>query len=381
MKILVASDSFKGTLSSRDIGRIIQDELSPFHQVDYLPVSDGGEGLLDAWQEVCPGRRMNCQSRDPFGREIMGEYILTDDRTAVIESAVAVGLNLLAEAERNPMKAGSSGLGMLISDALSNGAERIFIGLGGSAVNDGGVGLLRAMGMKLYDKGGEEIIEDGGGALSRISSMEATALRPWIQAATFYAVCDVDNPLLGPRGATRVYGPQKGADPVMVEVLEEGMAMMAEAVRRATGNDYTDTPGAGAAGGLGFCLKSFFDARLLKGIDALIDLTGLDSRISQYDLIITGEGKLDNQTESGKVPMGMLRLGEKYDIPVICLCGVNESAEEIGFNKVYCTVPRHASLAESITYPEFYLRKMIRDEVRPLRSDSFNQNRDVEMER
>ncbi|MFH0761337.1 MAG: glycerate kinase [Bacteroidota bacterium] len=363
MKILVASDSFKGTMSSREIGRIVQQELAPAHQVDYLPVSDGGEGFLDSLQGLYPGQLRQARSQDPLGREIICQYILSDDKTAIIESAVTVGLGLLAESERNPMNAGTYGLGLLIGDGLRQGAERVYIGLGGSAVNDGGAGLLTAMGVGIFDKSGVEIKENGGKVLNRIAALDTSALDSWIQAASFYAVCDVDNPLLGPRGATRVYGPQKGADPAMVESLEEGMTIWAEVVKRETGQDDADVPGAGAAGGLGFCLKSCFNARLIRGIDAQVDLTGLEGRISQYDLIITGEGKLDRQTKSGKVPLGMLRLGEKYHIPVVCLCGLNESTGDMGFKKVFSIVPQHASYVESIAAPELSLLKLIRDEV------------------
>lgn len=380
MKILVASDSFKGTLSSREIGRIVQQELSPFHQVDYLPVSDGGEGLLEAWQGVSPGHMIKCQSQDPLGREITVEYMLTDDRTAVIESAVTVGLGLLAEKERNPLNTTSYGLGLLVMDALRQGAEKIYIGLGGSGVNDGGVGMLMAMGVRIKDQNGNEITERGGKVLGRIAAIDTSALEPWIQAASFYAVCDVDNPLLGPLGATMIYGPQKGANPAMLKTIEEGMVALAGVVGKATGKDNADVPGTGAAGGLGFCLKSFFHATLLNGMDALIALTGLESRVSEYDLIITGEGKLDEQTGSGKVPMGMLRLGEMNHIPVVCLCGLNESKGKLAFKKVFSIVPHHASLAESIASPDFYLRKLIRQEVVPQMPDLFNNNRNGEIE-
>jgi glycerate kinase len=364
MKILVASDSFKGTLSSREIGRIVQEELGPAYRVDYLPVSDGGEGFLDALREFFPGPLRQVFSQDPLGREITCEYILSGDKTAIIESAVTAGLGLLAESERNPMNTGTYGLGLLIRDALEQGAEKVYIGLGGSAVNDGGTGLLQAMGVRILDCNGKEIRENGGKILSRIAALDTSALDPRTRAASFYAVCDVDNPLLGPRGATRVYGPQKGADPAMVETLEQGMISWAEVVRKETGRDDAGVPGAGAAGGLGFCLKTFFHARLIKGMDALADLTGLESRISRYDLIITGEGKLDHQTESGKVPLGMLRLGEKYHIPVICICGLNESIGDLGFHKVFSIVPRHATFQESIDSPKESLRRLILEEVR-----------------
>lgn len=365
MKILVASDSFKGTMSSREIGRIIQHELAPFHHVGYLPVSDGGEGFLDALQETFPGQLHTASCQDPLGREITCQYILSDDKTAIIESAVTAGLCLLAETERNPMITSSYGLGLLLRDALRQGAERVYIGLGGSAINDGGVGLLQAMGAVLSDGNGEDIRESGGKVLRRIAAVDTSTLDSWIHAASFYAVCDVDNPLLGARGSTRVYGPQKGADTAMLDALEEGMTRVAEVVKKVTGRDDSEVPGAGAAGGLGFCLKSFFNARILKGMDALADLTGLEDRISQYDLIITGEGKLDDQTGSGKVPLGMLRLGEKYHVPVLCVCGLNESTSDMGFKKVFSIVPQHASLSESKASPEYFLRKLIRDEIIP----------------
>jgi glycerate 2-kinase len=365
MKILVASDSFKGTLTSIEIGRIVKQELEPPHEVRSLPVSDGGEGMLEAWQAIFPGRLIDCRSVDPLGREINCRYLLTPDHTAVVESAVAVGLELLTNNERNPMIAGSYGLGLLLNDALGRGAERIYIGLGGSAVNDGGVGMLMALGVRLFDRQGQEIAESGGRVLPRIAAMDTSALETWTRPASFYAVCDVDNPLNGPRGATRVYGPQKGANPEMVEVLEFGMSNLAEVAGKAAGNNYAGDAGTGAAGGLGFCLKSFFNARLMNGMDALIDLTGLEDRIKAYDLIITGEGKLDRQTEAGKVPSGMLRLGHRHQTPVICLCGLSELTGDYGFKKIFTVVPGHASFEESMASPEFYLRKLIRDEVIP----------------
>lgn len=365
MKILVATDSFKGTMSSREAGRIIQEELQPFHQVDYLPVSDGGDGFQDAWQEVIHGQAVKCPGQDPLGREIVCEYLISNNNTAVIESAVTLGLGLIGESERNPLNASSFGLGLMLRDALNRGAKNIYIGLGGSAVSDGGVGLLMAMGVRMTDRYGQEIRSQGGQVLSRIAAIDISGLDPAIREASVYAVCDVDNPLLGPRGATRVYGPQKGAAPGMVEQLEAGMMNLAEVARKATGNDFSAMPGAGAAGGLGFCLGSFFGARLLNGMEALLQVTGLEQRISRYDLIITGEGKLDTQTESGKVPLGMLRLGEKYGIPVICLCGLNEAPGNIGFQKILPIVPRHGSLAESKASPQFFLRKLIQEDLVP----------------
>jgi len=364
MKVLVASDSFKGTLSSREIGRIVQEELSPDHTVDYYAVSDGGEGFLDSLEGLFAGHVRTIPSKDPLDRDITCTYFLTDDHTAIIESASACGLGLLRKFERNPMVASTFGLGLLIRDALLQRAEKVYIGLGGSATNDGGIGMLRALGVKLKDSKDEELILRGGGELGRIDSLDIRTLTPRIQKTTFHAVCDVDNPLLGTHGATRVYGPQKGAGPDTLDALEAGMASFAAVVKKRTGHDYSHFPGAGAAGGLGFCLKSLFGAELLKGIEALIGLTGLGQIIHRYDLVLTGEGRLDQQTESGKVPLGLLRLGEKYHVPVICLCGIDESNQNMGFTKVFAVVPRHATHEESMSSPEFFLRKMIREEIR-----------------
>lgn len=359
MKILVASDSFKGTLRSADIGRIVKEVLEPVHQVDYLSVSDGGEGFLDAWRAHFPGSERTLLSCDPLGREITCSYLLTDDGTAIIESAVVSGLNLLSENERDPLIADSYGLGLLIGDALKQGANRVFIGLGGSAVNDGGIGLLRALGIRFYDPSGNEILQTGGGMAGRIAGMDMAALEAINRQATFIAICDVDNPLLGPRGATPVYGPQKGADAIAMETLESGLTSYASVVKQISGTDYSTFPGAGAAGGLGFCLKSFLGARLLNGMEALIDLTQLHDRIGDYDLIITGEGRLDEQTESGKAPLGMLRLGQEHAVPVICLCGENRSMRNPGFREIFAVVPGFATLEEAMASPVETFTRMI----------------------
>lgn len=360
MKILVASDSFKGTLLSGDIGRIVRQELEPAHQVDYLTVSDGGEGFLDAWGELFPGVLCTAGSVDPLGRKISCTYILSG-KTAILESAVTIGLGLLAESERDPMLASSYGLGMLIRDAVNRGAEKVYIGLGGSAVNDGGAGMIRAMGGRLLDADGQDINDSGGRILGRIAAVDPAGFWDKIRDIEIFAVCDVESPLLGPTGATRVYGPQKGAGQAIVEELEAGMASFAGVVQRMTGRDLASLPGAGAAGGLGFALSGFFRARLMKGIDALIEMSGLEEQISRYDLIITGEGKLDQQTHAGKAPLGMLRLGQRHQIPVICLCGQDESNGKSGFHAVYAIVPRWASPEQAMARPEDYLCRMIRE--------------------
>ncbi len=369
MKILIASDSFKSTLSSRDVGKIVQEELAPYHTADFYPWSDGGEGFLESWEGLFPGHLHTIPCKDPLGNDIACSYILTDDHTAIIESAKSCGPGLLKKSEWNPLRSGTFGLGLLVRDALARGARKVHIGLGGSVTNDGGIGLLMAMGARLTDHQGIEIVIPEAGEMVKIAGMDLREMIPRFRGGTFFAVCDVDNPLLGPQGATRVYGPQKGASPAMVETLEAGMTNLAGVAKKTTGQDYSGFPGAGAAGGLGFCLKSFFGADLLPGTAVLANLTGLDEEAHRYDLIITGEGRLDKQTASGKVPMGMIRLGKKYSLPVACICGINELEGDIGFARIFAVVPTHATAEESISQPELCLRRMIRSELIPWIND------------
>jgi glycerate kinase len=360
MNILVVSDSFKGTLGSAEIGRIVQEELRPVHRVDYLPVSDGGEGFIESMESLFPGKTRTVSCRDPLGREIYASYLITDDRTAIIESARACGLGLLTETERNPLLASTYGLGMLIRDALGQNVLKVVAGLGGSATNDGGTGMLRALGVRMKNDKGAEFDATGAADLGRIASIDTSALDPWLGKVSFEAVCDVENPLLGPDGATRVYGPQKGADAQTLGIIEAGMSAWARTVVAATGRDETGFPGAGAAGGLGFCLRSLFGADLVKGTEALIRLTRLEEKADQYDLIITGEGRFDAQSESGKIPMGMLQLGQRHGIPVICLCAIDASKRNPGFAAIHAVVPQYATEEQSVKEPEKSLRKAVR---------------------
>jgi glycerate kinase len=365
MKILVASDSFKGTLTSLEVGQIIESELRDDHNIDIVPVSDGGEGFLGSMRLVFPGDERTVRCPDPLGKEISCSYIISDGGIALIESAAACGLGLLADRDRNPMRAGTYGLGVLMRDALHQGVRTIYIGLGGSMTNDGGAGLMRALGVKLLDDEGKEILQEGGRVLKSIAELDLSGLDMRAKEARIIVIGDVDNPLLGERGATRVYGPQKGADAVMVEDLEAGMVRYAAVVSQKFGVDYSDDPGVGAAGGLGFCLRAFLGARIYRGIEAMIELAGLEERVRGYDLIITGEGKLDRQTGSGKVPLGILRLGERYRVPVICLCGVDESGGAYSFERVFPIVPGHGTMEESLAETGTRFRKLIREELIP----------------
>ncbi len=358
MKILVVSDSFKGTLSSSEIGSMVQEILQPQHQVDYLAVSDGGEGFIEAMQEENRGelRTLNCN--DPLGRTILAGYLMIDRERAVVESAKVCGLGLLARRELNPMLTGTFGLGQMIIDAVATGARMLYVGLGGSATNDGGAGMLRALGVRFYDSNGLELHDEGGQILERIHHIDDSALPAVLTRVKICAVCDVDNPLLGSRGATMVYGSQKGASAGMLKQLEQGMRNFVSVAEKG-GKTTHHLPGSGAAGGLGFAFRHFLNAEIVPGIEVLIREKKLNEKLHDYDLIITGEGKLDMQTRSGKVPMGILKLGQQCGKPVICLCGVNELPHNPGFSAIHAVVPRYATLDESISNPRLTLLTLL----------------------
>lgn len=359
MKILTVSDSFKGSLSSNRIGQIVQEELQTDHEVDFLPISDGGEGFIESWQEILKGSVIVQRVPDPLLREIESSFILTNQNTALIESARICGLDLLQDGERNPLQTSTYGLGKMILVAIHKGAKEIYIGLGGSATNDGGMGLLQALGVKLLDSRSHEIGVTGGRGLSKVQAIDPGNLSELTQKVKFFGICDVQNPLLGPEGATLVFGPQKGGGPEAISILEEGMHHFAEISNSTIGKDFSSLPGTGAAGGLGFCLRAYLQAELLPGMEATINLTRLEEKVSNFDLIITGEGRIDTQSIAGKVPWGILDLGQQAKKPVICLCGQNDLPGENGFEKIFSVVPDVATLTESIKYPERYLRTLI----------------------
>lgn len=366
MNILVASDSFKGTLSSKKIGLIVKEELSEHHRVQTLSVSDGGEGLIDTFQDQYPGQLRKILAADPLGREIQCEYFLRyNPKIAIIESAKICGLPLLDVTERNPLITSTYGLGSLIKDAVSQGVEKILIGLGGSCTNDAGIGLLSAMGVRFYNSKRNEISELGAKALASIATIDKTSLGAVPKSIEIQIICDVDNPLLGNRGATLTFGKQKGATSDMLKAIEDGMMSFVKIVETETGNDFSALPGAGAAGGLGFCLLSFFNAKVNRGIETVLEMLDIDKRMRDIDLIITGEGKIDRQTEGGKVPFGILQQGLKNQIPTICICGINDTEDLTGFKKIFSVVPNYATLEESLKNPEFFLRKLIQKEVEP----------------
>ncbi len=339
MKIVLAPDSFKGCLSAAEVAAIMASalrELHPEWEIVELPLADGGEGTVDAVMSALGGKLLQAAVSDPLGRQVTARYGLCGE-LAVVEVAEACGLKHLAPEERNPLIATTRGVGELLLAARSQGASRFLIGLGGTATCDGGVGMMGVPGLK--------------GAL---------------EGCSFELLCDVDNPFVGPRGAARIFAPQKGASPADVEILEERMASLAQTMLAETGKDVRDMPGAGAAGGLGGAFMAYFNAASVSGIERILSLAGFDSIVQGADLIVTGEGKSDLQTLSGKVPFGVLK--RAYNIPVILISGRIEEVEalrEAGFSKIVEVSPRSIPIKKATTRPvaEANLRRAVVEAV------------------
>ncbi len=344
MNVLIIPDKFKGSLTGTEVIEAIEAGLRRFDsgiQTHSITASDGGDGFLDAIRNSDPSvQAIDCQTTDPLGRPIRADYGLDARRgTAYIEMARASGMELLAAEERNPWRTSTLGTGKLIADALLRGAKTLYIGLGGSATNDGGIGIAAALGYRFLDADGATLPSTGG-ALEQIASIDASGVLPELSSARVFAINDVANPLLGPEGAAAVYGPQKGADQNMVARLDRGLDRLQQIVRRDLQLDVADVPGAGAAGGTGYGLKAFLNAEFLSGIEFVLSLTGVESLLSggTIDWIVTGEGKIDDQTAYGKLVRGVADVGEKYRVPVAALCGVlaleNASIEDLGLTRV-----------------------------------------------
>ena len=334
-KIVIASDSFKGSLSSLEVALAAEEgilRVFPECHVEKIPVADGGEGMVEALAEAVGGTPISCEVHDPLMRPIRAEYILSaDGKTAVLEMAAASGLTLVSAAERNPMKTTSFGTGELIRDALLRGCRDFLIGIGGSATNDAGTGMLRALGFRFLDREGREL-GSGGEILSEIHRVDRSRVPAEVREARFTVACDVKNPFSGEHGAAHVFARQKGADDAMILRLDAGMKHFAEVIRESEGKDIQDIPGAGAAGGMGGGFLAFLEAELKPGIQMVLDALRFKERIQGADLIITGEGKLDRQTGMGKAPLGVLEAAKKQGIPVIAICGALEDGTASALN-------------------------------------------------
>ena len=325
-KIVLIPDSFKGTLSSAQICRAVSEEIHtvfPDALVQEIPVADGGEGTVDAFLTAVGGQKVMAKCKGPYMEDMTGFYGLLPDGTAVVEMAAAAGLPLVGE-NRRADQTTTYGVGELIAHAVEHGAKRIVLGLGGSATNDGGSGCAAALGIKFFNAEGEAFIPVGG-TLDQVVSISAAELLPALKTVPITAMCDIDNPLCGENGASAVFGPQKGADPEMVQILDHNLHHMAEVVKRDLGADILTLPGGGAAGGFGAGAVAFLNAALQMGIETVLDLTDFDIAVQDADLVITGEGKLDSQSLRGKVVIGVARRAKKAGVPVAALVGASET--------------------------------------------------------
>ncbi|CNB58808.1 glycerate kinase [Yersinia intermedia] len=324
MKIVIAPDSYKESLSALDVAVQIEAGFrTQFPDAQYikLPVADGGEGTVEAMVAATAGRIIQVNVTGPLGDEVAAFYgISGDDKSAFIEMAAASGLELVPPELRNPLKTTSYGTGELICNALDQGVKHIIIGIGGSATNDGGAGMVQALGVKLLDKQGKQI-GFGGGKLAELDVIDISGLDPRIKQCQIDVACDVTNPLTGSEGASAIFGRQKGATPEMVSQLDDGLQHYAGIIKRYLDIDVDQVEGAGAAGGLGAALLAFCGATLSPGIDIVTDALGLDALVRDATFVITGEGRIDSQTIHGKVPIGVARVAKRYNKPVIGIAG------------------------------------------------------------
>lgn len=331
-KILLVPDSFKGTLSSRQVCQVMAGQLHRFFpqaQVKSIPVADGGEGSVEAFLAAAGGERRMLTVTGPFGEPVEAFYgILGDGRTAVIEMAACAGLPL-AEGRLNPERATTYGVGELLLAAKEAGCSKAILGLGGSCTNDGGVGAAAALGAKFTRADGAAFVPTGG-TLGEIAALDVSPVAQALQGMELTAMCDIDNPLYGEAGAAAVFAPQKGADAAMVARLDAGLRHLGQVSARCLGRDFSHLPGAGAAGGLGFGMAAFCGAQLRMGIDAVLDAVGFDSLLPGTDVVFTGEGKIDSQSARGKVVSGVAARCRKAGVPVVAVVGqIGQGFEEM----------------------------------------------------
>jgi glycerate kinase len=368
MKIVIAPDSFKESLSAMQVAQVIEDgfrEIFPDAHYVKLPVADGGEGTVQAMIDATGGQRIERAVTGPLGEPVPAFYGLTGgEPVAVIEMAAASGLELVPPEQRNPLRTTSYGTGQLIRAALDAGARRFVLGVGGSATNDGGAGMAQALGARLLDAQGVEL-GPGGGALARLDRIDVSGLDPRVREAVFEVACDVGNPLVGPQGASAIFGPQKGASPDMVAQLDASLLHYAGVIRRDLGHDIAQVPGAGAGGGIAAAMMVFLGGRLRPGSEIVTDAVGLARALEDADLVVTGEGRVDGQTVQGKTPVGVARVAQRCGKPVIAIGGcLGRDAAAVygaGIDAIFGTVPRSCTVREALDEAEVNLRNAARN--------------------
>lgn len=373
MKIIIVPDSFKGSFTAIAAASAMERGVKrayPHAQVVKLPVADGGEGTVDALVLATGGEYREVEVTGPLGDKVSAKYGILRDGTVIIEMAAASGLTLLPVERRNPRFTTTFGTGELIKTALDQGYRRLVIGIGGSATNDGGAGMARALGVSFRDQYGNEL-GFGGGDLGRLHHIDIRGLDPRIKEAEIVVACDVTNPLCGPEGASQVYGPQKGGNPEMLEELDRNLRHYAGIISRQLGIDIAGVPGAGAAGGLGAGLMVFCRAKLKPGIETVLDAMNFDEHLRDTDLVITGEGQIDGQSVYGKVPVGVARRAKKFGLPVLALAGsIGDGAGktvDCGIDAILSIVPGPVSHQASMLEAEALIEKAAERAMRIIR--------------
>ncbi|GGC06514.1 glycerate kinase [Marinobacterium zhoushanense] len=365
MKVVIAPDSFKESLSAEAVARALADgwrSLMPDAELVELPLADGGEGTTQALVAATGGEMVRCRATGPLGQPVEAFWGRIDGARAVIECAAASGLDLVSRDARDPWHATTWGTGELILAALNSGARHIIVGLGGSATNDGGAGMLQALGVKLLDAKGEPI-NPGAAGLAQLAQIDISAMDGRLADVRFEVACDVDNPLTGPEGASAIFGPQKGADEALVGRMDEALRNYDEQIQRCLGRSVDKTAGAGAAGGLGSAFLAFLNAELKPGIEIILDAVDIESHLQGADLLITGEGRIDGQTARGKTPVGVARRAMQYRVPCIAVGGsvptelalLDQLAEQ-GIRAVFPILPGVSALEEALADAERNLR-------------------------
>lgn len=354
MKIVIASDSYKGSLTTLEVANSIELGIKRvFDNVDIvkIPVADGGEGTVDALVLGLNGTYEEEEVIGPLGERLNARYGFIDEDAAVIEMATASGFTLVDKKKLNPLITTTFGTGQLIKSAMEKGARKIYVGLGGSATNDGGIGMAQALGFSFKDKHGNEV-GFGGGEINKIVEIDFENVHPLLKETEVMIISDVKNPLYGANGASYVYGAQKGATKEMMELLDNNLRYFGELIKKTVGKDIANIPGAGAAGGLGAGLLAFCDASIFSGIDKVLDIIEIDKHLIDADMVITGEGRIDGQSIFGKVPVGVAKRAKKYNIPVIAIAGsIGEGVSEIyshGIDMIVDIIDKPMTLEEAM---------------------------------
>jgi glycerate 2-kinase len=377
MKIVIAPDSFKESLSAMEVATEIEAgfrEIFPLAEYRKMPAADGGEGTVEAMIAASSGQRIEVTVSGPLGEPVHAFYGLLGHSatavTAVIEMASASGLALVLPSLRNPLITSSHGTGEMIRSALDAGARRFILGIGGSATNDGGAGMLQALGVHLRDANGDEI-GAGGAELARLASIDCSNLDPRLKGCIVEVACDVDNPLIGPSGASATFGPQKGATPEMVKQLDDSLRHYAEIIARDLGRSVAEVPGSGAAGGMGAAMLAFLDGRLRPGSEIVTEAIGLAAALADADLVITGEGRIDTQSIRGKTPVGVARVARARGVPVIGLGGCLDADSSVvhlhGIDAVFSAVRNVCTVDEALREAAFNVRSAARNIAATLR--------------